>query len=48
MVSLYSKQPYENIFAAFIDICLAKRLYGISPRYDGTNSTKLNTTTKSG
>jgi hypothetical protein len=24
MVSLYSKQPYENIFAAFISIYLAK------------------------
>ena len=48
MVSLYSKQPYENIFAAFISICFAKCLYGISPSYDGTNRTPFNTTTRRG
>jgi hypothetical protein len=48
MVSLYSKQPYENIFAAHISIYLAKCLYCISPGYDGTNRTPFNTTTQRG
>jgi hypothetical protein len=39
---------YENLFAHFIRICLAKCLYGISPGYDGTNRTPFNTTTQRG